>query len=91
MDLKEIVMGMFSGPVRVTEEEMRRIADSSVENPLVGIGFLEILRAHPELTPDELLEAALGQLHNEEHHPAMRQARDFFTEHAAEFGLKVEL
>ena len=75
------------GPGIVTEDEIARIAAGGVI-PLEGIGFLAILRAKPDLTLEDLLEAALNQPHNEEHHEMMRKARDFFRKHAAEFGLQ---
>ncbi len=84
-ELETLVKNM--GPGNVTEDEMARIATGGVI-PLEGVGFLAILRAQPGLTPDDLLRAALSQPYNEEHHEMMRKARDYFMEHAAEFGLE---
>ncbi len=85
-ELKEAAK-RISVEMTVTQGEMGRIG-KGLGNLIMGVGFLDILRKTPGLTLDSLLEVALNQPHNEEHHEMMKKTRNFFVEHAAEFGLQ---
>lgn len=71
----------------ITDDEANFIAESG-QMPLYVEGMLSIVRRTGQ-TLEEIYNQAISEPGNEEHIPAVKQARDFLAKNSDRFGLTV--